>query len=57
MGGTWQALVFGALGTRLTDNGPVVDAPFLPAKWESVTLTLAYRGGVYPLQVRKGREA
>ncbi len=56
MGGTWQALVFGALGTRLTDNGPVVDAPFLPAKWESVTLTLAYRGGVYPLQVRKGRE-
>ncbi len=58
MGGTWQALVFGFLGTRLTDDGPLVDTAalsFLPAKWKSVALKLAYRGRVYPLEVRTGQ--
>ena len=56
MGGTWQALVFGLLGTRFTDNGPVVDEgalSSLPAKWKSVALKLAYRGSVYPLEIRR----
>jgi trehalose/maltose hydrolase-like predicted phosphorylase len=59
MGGTWQALVFGLLGTRFTDNGPVVDAAAvssLPAKWKSVALKLAYRGQVYTLDIRKNPE-
>jgi trehalose/maltose hydrolase-like predicted phosphorylase len=47
MGATWQALVFGFLGVRFTDAGPVPDSDAgacWPAKWRSVSLALAWRG-------------
>jgi trehalose/maltose hydrolase-like predicted phosphorylase len=54
MGATWQALVFGFLGVRFTDAGPVPDPAAgarLPAKWGAVSLALAWRGRVYPVAV------
>jgi alpha,alpha-trehalose phosphorylase len=54
MGATWQALVFGFLGTRFTETGPVADpgaGTRLPAKWRAVALTLGWRGRAYSLQV------
>jgi trehalose/maltose hydrolase-like predicted phosphorylase len=56
MGGTWQALVFGFLGVRFTDAGPVVDdeaARRLPKDWQSVALTLAWRGRSHRLEVKR----
>lgn len=56
MGGTWQALVFGFLGVRFNDTGPhlaVAAGERLPAGWESVELTLAYRGRAHAVQVRR----
>lgn len=54
MGGTWQALVFGFLGVRFTDSGPVADAEdaYLPKGWRSVALNLAWRGQNYRLEVK-----
>jgi alpha,alpha-trehalose phosphorylase len=54
MGATWQALVFGFLGVRFTDAGPVPDADAgarWPAKWRGVSLALAWRGRQYPVNV------
>ncbi|BAU49717.1 beta-phosphoglucomutase [Sulfurifustis variabilis] len=59
MGGTWQALVFGFLGVRFTEDGPVVDgeAPRrLLEEWGEVALTLAYRGHRYPVRVAPAEE-
>jgi trehalose/maltose hydrolase-like predicted phosphorylase len=56
MGATWQALVFGFLGVRFTDAGPVPDPAAgarLPAKWRAVALALAWRGRVYPVEVAR----
>jgi beta-phosphoglucomutase family hydrolase len=56
IGGTWQALVFGFLGMRFTDAGPQPDARAgerLPAGWEGVELTLAWRGRSYLLKVAR----
>ncbi len=56
MGATWQALVFGFLGVRFTDAGPVPDPEAgarLPARWDAVSLSLAWRGRVYPVAVSK----
>jgi beta-phosphoglucomutase family hydrolase len=56
MGATWQALVLGFLGVRFTDAGPVADpeAPArLPAKWRAVSLGLAWRGRVHPVEVTR----
>jgi beta-phosphoglucomutase family hydrolase len=56
MGATWQALVFGFLGVRFTDAGPVPDpgaGPRLPARWRAVELALAWRGRSYPIAVAK----
>ncbi len=53
MGGTWQALVFGFLGVRLTESGPVAgpDAGArLPEAWQSVSLKLAWRGGLHAVE-------
>jgi beta-phosphoglucomutase family hydrolase len=54
MGATWQALVFGFLGVRFTETGPV-PAPEagarLPAKWRAVALRLAWRGHMHPVAV------
>jgi beta-phosphoglucomutase family hydrolase len=54
MGATWQALVFGFLGVRFTEAGPVADpgaGARLPATWRAVSLTLAWRGRVHPIEV------
>ena len=56
IGGTWQALVFGFLGMRFTDAGPQPDpraGERLPAGWEGVELTLAWRGRSYLLKVAR----
>jgi beta-phosphoglucomutase family hydrolase len=59
MGGTWQALVFGFLGIRFKEAGPRVDvraAERLPAGWDSVELSLAYRGHAHRVQVARAPE-
>jgi trehalose/maltose hydrolase-like predicted phosphorylase len=49
MGATWQALVFGFLGVRFTDRGPVCEAAerCRPAAWKRIELTLTWRGRSY----------
>ena len=47
MGASWQALVFGFLGMKFADSAPVPRARAaqrLPAGWQSVELSLAWRG-------------
>jgi alpha,alpha-trehalose phosphorylase len=54
MGATWQALVFGFLGVRFTDTGPVPDPEAgrrLPMKWGAVSLALAWRGRMHRIAV------
>ena len=56
MGATWQALVFGYLGVRFTEDGPVAHpdaAGRLPARWRSVATALAWRGHRHFIEVRK----
>ena len=56
MGATWQALLFGVLGVRFTDAGPRPDAEAgrrLPGAWRAVSLALAWRGRVYPVEVAR----
>ncbi len=56
MGATWQALVFGFLGVRFTDAGPVPHpdaAARLPARWGGVALGLAWHGDVHRVEVTK----
>jgi alpha,alpha-trehalose phosphorylase len=56
MGATWQALVFGFLGVRFTDAGPVPDPAAgtrLPASWRAVALTLGWRGRAHPVSVAR----
>lgn len=56
IGGTWQALVFGFLGVRFADDGPRVDplaGQRLPAGWDSVEATLAWRGRSHSLKVAR----
>jgi len=43
LGGTWQTVVYGFLGMRLTQTG-IVFEPRLPAAWKSVSLRIVYRG-------------
>lgn len=56
MGAAWQALVFGFLGVRFTQTGPVAAedaAARLPEDWRRVALNLAWRGKLYPLEVKR----
>ena len=55
MGGTWQALVFGLLGVRLTDAGIIVPdvSARLPEGWSSVEIELAWRGRRHAVQVQR----
>jgi beta-phosphoglucomutase family hydrolase len=56
MGGTWQALVFGFLGVRFMDAGPVPDPEAgarLPAKWRTVSVNLAWRGRIHAVEVAR----
>jgi alpha,alpha-trehalose phosphorylase len=51
MAGTWQTLVFGFLGVRFEEDGPVLGAePRLPPGWRSVELALQYCGKLHPLR-------
>lgn len=53
MGATWQAMVFGFLGVRFDDAEPSLGAGAnarLPEKWRGVSLSLAWRGHVHPIQ-------
>jgi trehalose/maltose hydrolase-like predicted phosphorylase len=54
MGGTWQALVFGFLGVRSTDDGPLADPAALarlPERWRRVALDLIWRGRGHRVEV------
>jgi trehalose/maltose hydrolase-like predicted phosphorylase len=56
MGTTWQALVFGFLGVRFTEAGPVPDPEAgarLPERWRQITLTLAWRGRAHAVHVAR----
>ncbi|MGH8326601.1 MAG: glycoside hydrolase family 65, partial [Steroidobacteraceae bacterium] len=55
MGGTWQALVFGLLGARLTDAGILVPdkSARLPQGWSSVEIELAWRGRRHAVRVER----
>lgn len=56
IGGTWQALMFGFLGVRFGDDGPRVDpraGPRLPAGWEGLEATLAWRGRSHAVKVAR----
>jgi len=59
MGATWQALVFGFLGVRFGDEGPV-PAPGagrrLPSRWRAVSLALAWRGRTHRIAVAREEE-
>lgn len=60
MAGTWQALVSGFLGVRFNDAGPQADARAaarLPDAWDSISLTLAWRGRTHALQVTRTEQA
>lgn len=59
MGGTWQALVFGLLGIRFNHGEPQVGlcaGERLPGGWDSVQLTLAYRGRTHAVTVARPLE-
>ncbi|HEV7135349.1 MAG TPA: hypothetical protein VGN43_01845, partial [Steroidobacteraceae bacterium] len=55
MGGTWQALVFGLLGMRLTDGEVTVPDPArqLPEGWSSVEMELAWGGRRHSVRVQR----
>lgn len=53
MGATWQALVFGFLGVRFEETGPVRehrDFSCLPSKWERVAVSLMWRGRAHEIR-------
>jgi alpha,alpha-trehalose phosphorylase len=59
MAGAWQTLVYGLLGIHVGDDGPVVDREAgrrLPARWQSVELSLYHHGKRYPLRWTAGEE-
>ena len=54
MAGSWQALVFGFLGVRLTERGPLVASPVSPAmpkEWGNVRCRLEFRGVTHEWEV------
>ena len=56
MGATWQALVFGFLGVRFTDSGPVLDPEALsrlPSKWGGAALSLIWRDRLHDIQLSR----
>jgi trehalose/maltose hydrolase-like predicted phosphorylase len=53
LGGTWQTVVYGFLGMRLTPEGLAFE-PRLPETWKSLTLRIAYRG--YRLGLKATRD-
>lgn len=56
-GGTWQAVVFGFGGVRITENGPVAN-PHLPTGWTRLKFKVQWRGQWYEFDLRgQGVEA
>jgi alpha,alpha-trehalose phosphorylase len=56
MGGAWQALVFGFLGVRFSDEEPRAHARAaerLPSGWDAVSLELVWRGKPYRICVSR----
>jgi len=53
MAGTWMAVVQGFGGMRVRD-GKLVFNPFLPAKWQSFSFHIGFRGNL--LNIRVGKE-
>ena len=54
MAGSWQALIFGLMGIRLTDQGPKRSTSrqvVIPRDWGSVRSHLLFRGRVHELEV------
>ncbi len=49
LAGTWQMVVYGFLGMRLTEEGLHLE-PHLPGKWKSLNLSIIYRG--YLLEIK-----
>ena len=49
-GGTWQAVVFGFAGIRVTENG-LVAYPKLPSHWKGLKLRLQWRNEWYELNL------
>ena len=52
MAGTWMAVVEGFGGMRVRD-GKLSFNPFLPAKWESFSFNIGFRGSVINIKVSK----
>lgn len=46
-GGTWQAVVFGFAGVRLTQTGPIIDTPHLPVGWTRLNFKLNWQQQCY----------
>ena len=56
MGATWQALLFGFLGVRFTESGPVSRPQALqtcPPRWREIALTLTWRGERHRVQLSR----
>ena len=54
MGGVWQALAHGFMGVRPRGDTLVID-PVLPSTWDSVSLTVRFRGA--PLRIQATGDA
>ncbi len=50
-GGTWQAVVFGFAGLRMTPDGWSVD-PHLPSKWKRVAFKVFHQGKLHQVEVK-----
>ena len=46
-GGTWQAVIFGFAGVRLTETGPIIDTPHLPPSWTRLNFKLHWQQQCY----------
>ncbi|MFZ5477389.1 MAG: beta-phosphoglucomutase family hydrolase [Myxococcota bacterium] len=56
MGATWQALVFGFLGVRHTEAGPICDPAAgarIPGSWAGVEVGLTWRGRSHALRIAR----
>jgi maltose phosphorylase len=52
MAGTWMSVVEGFGGMRVKD-GKISFAPFLPAKWQSFSFHVGFRGTLLNIKVSK----
>ena len=56
-GGVWQAVIFGFAGIRLTETGPVVETPHLPASWTRLQFKLRWRDQWYKFELLRTKDA